>query len=254
MLKGKESWSGNASVSFSFIKNTNDIFNIVTNVAVGYNGGDNLWMIISNIRFNKIEGDTFQNSGVQHFRYNREINDRLTFEAFAQGQYDKISNIDFRGLAGFGPRFDLSKQDDETEVGNIDNADIPNKPTREKSKFYIGTLIMYEYEKSAEIDMTATHKDFRSSNYLSFSFFPTNQISIVSTTYYQPRIDLLKDYRLSSVLNLNIGFSSKKEDEKKTFWDKLNFNVNFSYEYDAFPVISIPKTQYRLTNGLSYNF
>lgn len=246
MLKGKENWAGNAGVSFSFIKNTNEIFIVNTSVAVGYNGGENLWMIISNINFNKIDGDAFQNSGVQHFRYNRELNKRMAFEAYLQGQYDKISNVDFRGLAGMGLRFELTNHDKNLETNE----------TREKgkSRVYFGSSIMYEYEKSTEVEANIVQRDFRSSNYISFTILPSKQFTIVSTTYYQPKIDLLKDYRLSSVIDLNIGFSSKEEENEKTFWDKLTFNMSFSYNYDAFPVIAIPKTQYSLTNGLRFSF
>ena len=109
MLKDKENWAGNAGVSFSYIKNTDEIFNIATNVAVGYNGGENLWMIISNINFNKSGGESFANSGVQHLRYNREITSQVAFETFVQGQYDKIYKVDFRGLAGAGARFKLTR-------------------------------------------------------------------------------------------------------------------------------------------------
>lgn len=243
MLKDKENWAGSAGISFSFIKNTDEISNIATNVAVGYNGGKNLWMIISNINFIKIEGDAFQNSGVQHLRYNRELNDKMALEAFVQGQYDKVYKVDFRGLAGVGARFKLTKID-----SSEDNA------KKEKNRVYFGTLIMYEYEKSSEIEMNVTSKDFRSSNYLSFSLYPTNQFSIVSTTYYQPRIDLLKDYRLSTVVDLNLGFSPKDENKEGGFWSKLTFNLAFSYNFDSVPVVSVPKTQYSLTNGLKYNF
>ena len=243
MLKGKENWAGSAGVSFSFIKNTNEIFNVNTNIAVGYNGGENLWMIISNINFNKADGDAFQNSGVQHFRYNRELNNRITFEAFVQGQYDKISNVDFRGLAGLGLRFELTNHDKKT-----DDSDKKN------GRIYFGSSIMYEYEESTEQAVNVFQRDIRGNNYLSFSLYPSKLFTIVSTTYYQPKIDLLKDYRLSSVLDLNIGFSSNDKEEVKRFWDKLTFNISFSYNYDAFPVIAIPKTQYSLTNGLRYNF
>jgi len=67
-------------------------------------------------------------------------------------------------------------------------------------------------------------------------------------------LDLLKDYRLSSVIDLTFGFSSNNEKEVVSFWDKLTFNISFSYNYDAVPVTSVPKTQYSLTNGLRYNF
>lgn len=242
MLKDKENWAGNAGVSFSYIKNTDEIFNISTNVAVGYNGGENLWMIISNINFNKSGGESFANSGVQHLRYNREITSQVAFETFVQGQYDKIYKVDFRGLAGAGARFKLTKPR------------VKNDSIVEKSRIYFGTLLMYEYEKVSEIDMSVTNKDFRSSNYLSFSLNPTDNFSVISTTYYQPRVDLLKDYRLSSVIDLTFGFSSNSDDENKSFWDNLTFNMAFSYNYDAVPVTSVPKTQYSLTNGLRYNF
>ena len=245
MLKGSESWSGFAGLSFGFVKNTTDNYNVSTNLAFGYNGGENLWMIISNIYFDKSGDSEFQNSGVQHFRYNRQISETVTFEAFLQGQYDAISRIDFRGLIGVGPRFDLSKKKDKD-----------GKKFSPKSRIFIGTLVMYEYEKSSELDIDVRRKDLRGSNYLSFSLYPSDKVTIISTTYYQPKLNMFKDYRISSVLGLEIGLgSSNVADEKKeSFWDKLSFNVNFSYNYDAFPVVSIPKTQYSLTNGLSFNF
>jgi len=242
MLKDKENWAGNAGVSFSYIKNTDEIYTIATNLAVGYNGGENLWMIISNLNFNKSGGESFANSGVQHLRYNREVNDHVAIETFVQGQYDKIFKIDFRGLAGAGARFKLTKPR------------IKNDSLIENNRIYFGTLIMYEYEKVSELDMAIISKDFRNSSYLSFSLNPTDNFSVISTTYYQPRMDLLEDYRLSSEIDLTFGFASDNEKEGESFWDKLTFKISFSYNYDAVPVTSVPKTQYSLTNGLRYNF
>ena len=246
MLKNKEHWSGNAGLSFSFTKNTIDIYNIRSNLALGYNGGENLWMIISNINFNKAEGVEFQNSGVQHFRYNRQTNKNITFEAFLQGQYDQIFAIKFRGLTGLGARFELFKNKKEVK----DNT--PDK--RSKSRVFVGSLAMYEYEQASEIENNIIRRDFRSSNYLTFSLSPTDQVTIINTTYYQPRFDKLKDFRLSSEISLRVGFSSKKEADKKSFWDKLEMNLSFNYNYDAFPVLSIPKRQYNISNGLQYTF
>lgn len=243
MLKNKDAWSGNIGLSFSYTKNTNDIFNINSNLAIGYNGGKHIWMAISNINFNKVEGVAFQNSGVQHFRYNYKLSDQIAFESFVQGQYDEVFAIRFRGLAGMGTRFELFKAKSLSAV-----------ETNKKSRVFFGTLVMYEYERASEIENNIIRRDFRSSNYLTFSIYPTNQVTIISTTYYQPQIDQWKDYRLSSELNLQIGFSSKNEDEKKGFWDRLTMNLSFNYNYDSFPVASIPKQQLNISNGLLYAF
>lgn len=245
MLKNKEHWSGSVGLSFSYTKNTTDIYNISSNLALGYNGGENLWMIISNINFNKAESVAFQNSGVQHLRYNRQTNRNVTFEAFLQGQYDEVFAIKFRSLAGVGARFELFKNKKEVTDNTEDN--------KSKSRIFIGSLAMYEYEKASEIENNKIRRNFRSSNYLTFSLYPTDQVTIISTTYYQPRFDKLKDYRLSSEIGIRVGFSSIKEADKKSFWDKLEMNLSFNYNYDAFPVLTIPKRQYNISNGLIYN-
>ena len=74
--------------------------------------------------------------------------------------------------------------------------------------------------------------------------YPTDNISIISTSYYQPNMDKLKDYRLSS--NSSFLFKIVKN---------LAFKTTFNYFFDAFPVtVDIPNTQYELTHGLLYTF
>ncbi|NEO42634.1 MAG: DUF481 domain-containing protein, partial [Moorea sp. SIOASIH] len=141
----------------------------------------------------------------------------------SQGQYDEISNIDFRGLAGTGPRFKLSSS--------------------EKYKFYLGSLVMLEYEKSEETFGTNINRDLRGSAYFSFSLYPTDQISVVSTTYYQPKFSEFADYRISN--ESRVAFKIYKN---------LGFVSSFTLLFDAFPPTGIPKTQYEWTNGLVYTF
>lgn len=246
MLKHKNDWSGRVVLSFNYTKNTNDIYTINSNLALGYNGGKNLWMIISNLNFNKAEGVAFQNSGIQHLRYNRQLTKRFTWEAFLQGQYDGVFEIEFRGLAGSGVRFEMTQNNRKSIHGD--------KEKKQKSRIFVGSLIMYEYEKASEVEANIIRRDFRNSTYLSVSMFPTNQVTIVGTAYYQPRLDKLEDYRISSELNINIGFSSNTDDDEQSFWNRLQMVLSFSYNYDAFPVLSIPKTQYNISNGLIYAF
>nr|WP_321237297.1 DUF481 domain-containing protein [uncultured Psychroserpens sp.] len=217
-------WTGSVSLDVSLIKNKNDIFRIANKAHIQYNDKINLWLFINDLNFQKIEGNSLVNRGTQHLRYNRRISPRVKWEAFVQAQYDAISEIDFRGLLGTGPRFKL-----------LEN---------ENYRFYLGTLIMYEYEKASNTVDNRKQNDARGSAYLSFSMYPTETISLISTSYYQPRIDAFSDYRLSS--NTSLLFKIYKN---------LAFKTNFNYYYDAVPVsAAIPKTQFELTNGLLYSF
>ena len=216
-------WTGSVSLDASLIKNKNDIFKIATKADIQYNNKKELWLFINDLNFEKAAGESFVNKGTQHLRYNYKITETIKMEAFAQAQYDAISEIDFRGLVGLGPRLKLSSNNDY--------------------RFYLGTLVMYEYEKASEIEDSRTHKDFRASTYLSFSLYPTETIGIISTSYYQPRLDAIKDFRVSTTTSVLLKIL-----------DNLAFKTTFTYNYDAYPVVTIPKSQYELTNGLLFTF
>lgn len=215
-------WSGSASLDLSLIKNTNSIFRITNRVRLQYNTENNLYLFINDINLQKIENNSFVNRGIQHLRYNRKLGNRIKLEAFVQSQYDAISDIKFRGLLGVGPRFKLSK----------------NK----KYRYYLGTLLMYEHEE-ASITSLKLLRDFRGSAYFSCSLYPIKNLSVVSTTYYQPLLKQFSDFRISN--ETSIAFKILKN---------LAFKTSFIYNFDAKPIANIPKTQYELTNGIVYSF
>lgn len=172
--------------------------------------------------FQKISGERFENSGIQHLRYNNKWTNRLTWEIFAQTQYNKVSKIDFRGLVGTGPRLKLT--------------------TSEEYKFYLGTLLMYEHE---ELDdgVTPIQRDVRGSVYLSFSLYPTSNISLISTTYYQPKLSTFSDYRISSQSSFRVGL-----------YKNFDLLLRYTFTYDAMPAFEIPNSQYDFTTGIAYSF
>ena len=217
-------WTGSASFDISLIKNTNEILRIDNKTHIQYKDSKHLWLFVNDLNIQKTESNSLVNKGTQHLRYNHKIFTRIKMEAFAQAQYDAISEIKFRGLLGTGPRFILSE--------------------KEKYKFYLGTLIMYEYEKALGNIENNLQRDVRGSSYFSFNLIPTETISIISTSYFQPKLELFSDFRLSN--DTSLLFKILKN---------LAFKLNFNYLYDAFPVSSnIPKTQFEITNGLLYSF
>ncbi len=216
-------WTGSVSLDVSLIKNKNDILRIANKAHIQYNNKKELWLFVNDLNFQKLDGNSFVNRGTQHLRYNHRVTSGIKMEAFLQAQYDAVSEIDLRALAGLGPRFKLYANDDY--------------------RFYLGTLVMYEYEKSSDIVADRVQKDIRGSVYVSFSLYPTENISVISTSYYQPKLESFSDYRLSSHTSFLIKI-----------FKSLAFKTTFSYNFDAFPIFSIPRTQYELTNGLLYTF
>lgn len=216
-------WTGSVSLDVGIIKNKNSIFKIANKAHIQYNNKKELWLFVNDLKFEKLEGESFVNKGTQHFRYNRKLSEKIKMEAFLQAQYDAISEIDFRGLAGMGPRFKLY--------------------AKENYRFYLGTLVMYEYEKASNVVENRVQEDIRGSAYFSCSLYPTDYLSIISTSYYQPKLKAFKDYRLSTETSVLFKII-----------ETLAFKTTFTYNFDAFPVPTIPKTQYELTNGLLYTF
>ncbi|WP_343485544.1 DUF481 domain-containing protein [Allomuricauda sp. d1] len=216
-------WSGNMSLDVSLIKNRNDIFKITNRAHLQYRNKKNLYLIVTNLNFQQLDSSKFVNSGTIHLRYNYKFRPKTAWEVFFQSQYDAVSNIELRSLVGTGPRFKLGAS--------------------EKYKFYLGSLVMYEYEKSTETFGININRDVRGSAYLSFSLYPSDQVSMVSTTYYQPKISMFSDYRISNETSLTF-----------TIYKGLGFKSTFNLLFDAFPPTGVPRTQYTWTNGVVYTF
>lgn len=216
-------WSGFANVSLDLSKTKNQIFRIQNKLQVQYHKGRHLGLFINYIDFKEANSKALISKGTQHLRYNYDSTDRLTWEVFVQGHYDFISSINFRVLTGAGPRYALSKS--------------------EKHLSYIGLLSMYEYEivRSESENTNKTH--VRNSSYFSMTLYPSANIGIISTTYYQPEYSNFSDFRISN--DTAIAFR---------LFDDLKFTFRFGYQYDTHPALGIPKEQYKLTNGVAYVF
>lgn len=215
-------WSGTMSARFALKRNVNDFIVIGSDFHLQYKKEKHLWLLKNDFNLVKIEGNRFENSGITHLRHNYRFKPRIAWEAFLQGQYNKVNLIGFRALAGTGPRFKITKS--------------------EKYKFYLGILAMFEYEEVTD-KVTPIQRDIRGSSYLSFSLYPTEHITVVSTTYYQPKINGINDYRISNQSSLMVGLFSN-----------FSLKTTYSFIYDTFPAIGIPKSQYDFQTGFAYSF
>ena len=216
-------FSGSTSLDFALKRDVNNKLSIKNNIHVQYKMNRHLILLKNEIEFQRIEGDKFENRGIQHLRYNYKLFPNITWEVFGQGQYNKVSKIDFRGLLGTGPRFKLTQLEDY--------------------KFYLGTLLMYEHEKRDDI-LNPIKEGIRGSVYFSFSLYPQDYLTVISTTYYQPMLkSITDDYRVSSQTSLLVHL-----------FKNFSFKTTYTFNYDEIPAEGIPNSQYELTTGVVYSF
>lgn len=218
--------AGHFNLSLSYQENNNaKFFTAKSALMLQYKSKSlkDIFMVIGN--YDLAQGNTtdFSNSGFAHFRYTRKLNSWLRWEAFSQVQYNKLLSVGMRWLTGTGPRFKL--------LG------------AKNAVAYFGTLYMYEYE-----EVTGTqpeiHRDHRLSSYLTMTFgFPKISGELVSTTYFQPRLNQLDDFRLMQQTQLVFNITKK-----------FKWATGFSFLYDAFPPEGVTARAITLDQGFRLDF
>lgn len=215
-------WAGSIGGSFNWTQNVEQIFAINTTAHLQYKSKKNLYLLLGDYALLKSEQKNFINNAFLHFRFNHTFTEFLRAEVFTQLQNNKISKIDTRYLIGAGPRFKF--------------------PMPKTIKFYLGVLIMYEYEK--EITEPPIYNSyFRNSTYLSITYKPNDIVGISSTTFYQPRMDYFSDFRILNQTTISLAISKK-----------LAVTINWNYLYDEFPVEGVPKINANYSTGFKYVF
>lgn len=215
-------WMGNAGAAVSLIRNVTEVVTADVNAHLQYKSKRSLYLILGNYGFLKGAGNTLIDNSFLHLRYNYKINKTVRWEAFTQLQRNTITFISSRFLVGTGPRFKV----------------VSNKIIR----LYAASLMMYEYEKEIQ-QPRVTHHDIRNSSYVSFSITPNPYLELVSTTFFQPRIDNWNDYRILNQASLKVKAAKH-----------FSVSVNWNYLNDNMPVAGIPSVNYTFSTGLDYEF
>ncbi|MEP6674018.1 MAG: DUF481 domain-containing protein [Ferruginibacter sp.] len=182
-----------------------------------------IWLILGSANISKAKDEDFENASFFHLRFNRKIAKPLRWEVFTQVQSNLPIGIRLRYLAGTGPRFKL----------------ISNK----NFNLYLGSLYMYELEKTIDSAKHIQHFN-RNSSYLSFSFaFPSINAELVSTTYYQPNFADISDFRVFTENRLELSITKK-----------LKALTSFNYFYDSRPPLGINNYTTSFDQGFGWRF
>ena len=218
----KEGWKTDVDFNFTIIKNTRVITQFGNRNRVAYNKEEHHAMFLTDFGLVKADKSDFVNSGFAHLRYGYNFRKfpKLSWESFAQAQYNKVQMVNLRLLLGTGGRFEIIKKD--------------------SIALNLGTFIMGEYEEQTDkiINQTA-----RYSLFLSFDWQFSKTAGFNTITYLQPTFIDPSDYRVSSETSLRF-----------TVTKKVSFRVVYNLFFDTNPPNGIPTTSYYLNNAVSVRF
>ncbi len=183
------------------------------------------FLLLANYGLAQATDVNINNMGVVHFRYSHKFNKKWRSESFMQTQYDQLLKIKSRTLLGSGIRYKL------LAINNL--------------AINVGSLYMYEYEETHDIDEAILyHRDHRLSSYCVFNIaLPRHLGEIITTTYWQPRLDKLHDFRLANQTSMNIHITKQ-----------LDFSTSWVLTYDEEPPPDVKKRTISMNNSLLYHF
>lgn len=167
------------------------------------------------------------NKSFFHGRHVEQFQAQRAWEAFAQWEENEFARLSYRRLLGAGLRFTL-----------LDEPDV--------KALHLGVGAFYSWESLEEQAGLSDHgkDDFSRGNfYLSYKHKLNAQLSIISTTYYQPRLDDADDFRALEQAALAIKMT-----------DNLDFKISLDFAHDSRPPQLVDKTDLSYSTGISYKF
>lgn len=197
-----------------------------TGADVAYVSGHHRYMLLNQLSYSAITGNAFISTGYSHFRVNFLWQRQLSYELFAQAQYDIGRGLQSRYLSGGGIRYRFVKE--------------------EKINLAIGVGAMYEQERwqvpGAEAADIIETRFLKGSQYLSGRWQVNPFVDMNAIVYYQAGYDRFIGgfrNRFSADANLNVRLGSR-----------LTLFTAFNGAYDSRPVVPVVNFIYSLNNGL----
>jgi len=192
-------------------------------LGVGLRSEGHLAFFQGSAEFGRFNGTVSVEKAFAHVRYNYELSPWVNAEVFEQVQSDVLQRLRLRQLVGFGPRFRLVED--------------------ERVRVALGSAYMYEYDAfnvargAPDAPSRVAH---RSSNYLSLYLPFDPGISLLVTTYYQPRFDQFADYRVLSETLLEYRLTTL-----------FSLKLSFQLRYDSVPAGAVRPLDTELKNTFS---
>ena len=176
--------------------------------------------------YSRLNQTTSVERGMVHARHNYEMARWLWSELFAQLEHDAFRRLTHRELLGVGMRFLVIE-------------------TKDVDLFY-GTSYFAEWEKLGRVHVDPEQQAtfaHRWNNYIALSASLSNRLEVGAMVYFQPRFDVLSDWRLLQESFLEVGIT-----------DVVSTKVSVTMRHDSDPPAGVKTTDFALTNAFVAKF
>lgn len=219
--------SGNIDLSFSGKRGNSDKDEYGLDGRIQRNKGAVTNFVV--VSYDYGEAGNIKNSDKSfiHARHVEKIEPDIAWEAFVQAEENEFARLSFRGLVGGGLRFTIAEEEDRIGL-------------------YAGVGAFYSRETlEARSGLTDHGSDNfgRANLYISYKHKINAQLSVLSTTYYQPRLGDTADARALEQAALAVKMT-----------EKLSLKVSLNISHDSRPPQSVEKTDTAFKTSLSYHF
>ena len=165
----------------------------------------NIWFGFADYEYGTTQRVRDTNNALVHTRWVRLLSEKWSSEVFVQWQQDEFDNLESRSLAGAGGRYLALK-----------NADVYS--------VYLGIGAFREREEYDLVSYNETTYITRLNTYLSYKHVINDNLSLVSTTYYQPNVEETSDFRVLWTLGLSVKMA-----------ENLKLQLNYQVRKDGDP-------------------
>ena len=225
--KSMKGFNNTLGFEFGYEKSDKEVMDIVGEYRIDYFStvGLHTFLVLNyenGYQKKSLEKNTIVNKGFGHLRITKNISPNLFLELFTQFGFNDFLLMKDRNLYGSGIRYKV----------------IANN----KLNAFLGIGIMKENEKY-NLKIENYKSLFRSTNYLTWQIYISENVTLNSTVYYQLETSKPKDHRI-----LYDGDFKFKLNDKSTFTCTLN------YRYDNDPHGDLGKTYIQVSNGIEFSF
>lgn len=199
------------------------------NADVGYISELHSYLLLSQFNYTATSAEAINSTGYGHLRFNFLRERRLSYETFAQLQYDQGRGMEVRWLGGGGVRYNFLRKDKVRMffgIGGMHEQEVWNVPGDRK------------VQRSLFI--------WKASNYISSRITVNEYVNLNIITYYQTGYDFDREFfrhRINADLNLNIRIGTS-----------VALSTTIFGAYENRPVVPISKFVYAVSNGVTLSF